>query len=277
VYESLNRQIEAADSYSTAAAIAVSGRPRLYATIAQLRAGDPEAAANALVSSLQVDPNDASAHNALARCYADMGRPDDAFAEHVAALLVDANNPDAYMGIGQLHLNAGRYAEAALVLQRLVTLQPAYAEARYALGNALQRSGQREAGARELAIFQQLQAQQVEARRRSLGLGVIKEEAALRAAEGAFDRAAALWQQAIEREPGVASNHAALAAALAAGGSLDQAAQQYERAAALGGSADVYRQLAAVYGKLGRADDSARAHARYEQALLVPARDGGRH
>jgi tetratricopeptide (TPR) repeat protein len=91
-----------------------------------------------------------------------------------------------------------------------------------------------------------------------------------------LDRAIALWEQAIDREPGVASNHAALAAALSGAGRLDLAAQQYERAAALGGSADVYRQLAAIYGKLGRSDDSARAHARYERALLVPPSDKDR-
>jgi hypothetical protein len=55
------------------------------------------------------------------------------------------------------------------------------------------------------------------------------------------------------------------------------ALQHYEKAAAIGGHADVYRQLASLYAKLGRTEDSALARARYEQALLVPVSAGARH
>jgi tetratricopeptide (TPR) repeat protein len=278
VYEALNQRAEAAASYEAAAPWTVSGRPGLYAVIAQLREGwrDSSGVIDALAVSVRLNPNDAATHNALGRSYREHDRLDESLAEHVAALLVDPASAEAYMGIGQLHLNAGRYAEATVVLERLVRLQPGYAEGHYALANALQRSGRAEEGGRELAEFQKLLTQKTEDRRRTMALGVIKEEAALRSSEGAWDRAIALWQQAIDQEPGSASNHAALAEALAGAGRLDPAVQQYERAAALGGSADVYRQLAALYGKLGRSDDSARARDRYAQALLVPVRDGGR-
>jgi tetratricopeptide (TPR) repeat protein len=173
VYQSLNRHIEAAHSYEAAAPATLTGRPRLYAAIAQLHEGaaNVAGAVDALSRGVGLNPNDAGALDALARGFAVLDRLDEAFAEHVAALLVDPESPDAYMGIGQLHLNAGRYAEAALVLQRLVSLQPASVEARYALANALQRSGKAEAGARELAEFQRLQTAQVEARRRTMRLG----------------------------------------------------------------------------------------------------------
>ena len=64
-----------------------------------------------------------------------------------------------------------------------------------------------------------------------------------------------------------ASNHAGLAAALASAGQDDAAIVEYERAAALGAEPAVYRQLANLYAKIGRAPDAARARVRYEAAL----------
>ena len=104
-------------------------------------------------------------------------------------------------------------------------------------------------------------------RRRNMSLDVLKEEAALRAAEGNYDRAAALWQQAIDQEPGRPANHLGLAAALAGAGRIDAAIAHYEKAVALGADPVVYRQLAELYAKVGRIDDAARASAMYERAL----------
>lgn len=271
VYMSLNRGIDAADTLEAAAPRTISGRRGLHATVGQLRQGavDFEGMIDALSRSVRLNPNDAAVRAALANGYREQDRYDQALTEFIAALLIDPLSPSAYMGLGQLHLNAGHFADAALALQRLVALQPSYAEARYALANALLRSGRTEEGTKELAEFERLQERAVELRRRTMALAVIKEEATLRSSEGAFERAAALWQQAVDQEPRAAANHAALAGALAGAGRLEAAAQHYEQAAALGGSAEVFRQLAAIYGRLGRRDESARATARYEQALLA--------
>jgi len=279
VYVSLNRNPDAARALETAVRSEISGQGRLYATIGGLQASalDFEGAIRASAHGVRINPNDASAHVRLARAYLDQDLRDEAYAEYVAALLIDTESADAYMGVGQLHLNAERYGDAAIALRRLVILQPTFAEARYALANALMRAGRSDEGARELAEFQRVQIQLAERKRRMMALDVIKEEAALRLAEGAFNRAAALWQQAVEQEPAAAANHASLAAALVAAGRPEVALQHYEKAAALGGRADVYRQLAALYARLGRSEDSALARARYEQALLVPVSDGARH
>ena len=98
-------------------------------------------------------------------------------------------------------------------------------------------------------------------------MDVLKEEAALRSAEGSYDRAAELWQQAIDREPGRPSNHLGLAAALAGAGRIDTAIAHYEKALALGADPVFYRRLAELYGKVGRIDDAVRAGAMYEKAL----------
>ena len=51
---------------------------------------------------------------------------------------------------------------------------------------------------------------------------------------------------------------------LARTGRLVEAAAAYEKAGTLGAPADVYRELAAIYAKLGRSEDRARALAVYE-------------
>lgn len=279
LFVTMNRNLDAAQVFEgLAEAPVIAGLAQVYGNIARFREGaaDFEAVVAAERRRVLLTPNDPDAHTDMARGYLDLDRQDDAFAEYAAALLIDPDNPLAYMGIGQLHLNAGRYEDAAVALRRLVTLQPAFPEGRYALANALLRAGKTDEGDRELVEFQRLQVQAADAKRRSMALDVLKEEAALRASEHEFERAAALWRQVIEQEPRGVANHAGLGAALAGSGDTAAAVQAYERAASLGGGADVYRQLATLYASLGREQDSARARARYEQALLTPPLDGAR-
>jgi Flp pilus assembly protein TadD len=180
------------------------------------------------------------------------------------------------MGIGRLRVDAGRYADALPVLQRLVALQPAFNEAHYALGTALTRVGRTDEGTRELAEFTRAQAQATERRRRTLAVDVLKQEALVRTSEGDFDRAEAVWKEILALEPNVAADHAELAAVLLRANRLDGAAAAYEKAAALGAGPDVYRQLAAVYARLGRQAESAAARQKFEQALALPANGAAR-
>ena len=96
---------------------------------------------------------------------------------------------------------------------------------------------------------------------------MLKEEAALRTAEREHERAAALWRQVIQLEPTRAAHHLGLAAALANAGQLDPAIEAYERGAALGAEPAVFRLLADLYSRAGRAADAARARVMYEAAL----------
>jgi tetratricopeptide (TPR) repeat protein len=272
----LNRDDEGAASLATVAAQPpLTGEARLLSTIATLQqnTGHVSEAIDAFMRSIVLNPNDLEAHLRRARALAD-SRQDQAYAEYVAVLLIDPTEPNAYMGIGQLHLNAGRYAEAVTALERLVKLQPTYNEAHYALGTALLRSGRAEDGNRELAEFARVQAKAAEQRRRSLAVDVLKQEAAVHTSQGAFDRAEAVWKQILELEPNVGAHHAALGAVLVKANRLDAAAASYERAAMLGAGPDVYRQLASIYGRLGRQAESTAAREKYERALLVPSASG---
>jgi tetratricopeptide (TPR) repeat protein len=285
-YERRNRFEDARREFALAAAGAAAGGHALYASIGQLaiNAADVAGASEMLSRSVRDNPNDPVAHRHLAAVLLQQDRADDAFAEFVAALLIDPRDADAHAGIGQIHLNAGRDADAAAALRRALEIQQGHAEARYALATALARLGRTQEAAQELERFDHQQQRMLADRRRNMTLDVLREEAALRAAEGAYDRAAVLWQQVIDQQPerssdhvGLAADHVGLAAALAGAGRIDAAIREYEAAAQLDGAPDVYRQLAAVYARAGRAEDSARARIMYERSLQgLPTSQGPR-
>ena len=267
--ERLNQFADARREFERAAPSVIAGRSVIFASIGRLAsaAADLPGAVDAFAQSVRARPNDPAVHKLLAGALLQQDRADEAVVELVAALLIDPLDAGAHAGIGQIHLNAGRDDEARPALGRAVELSPNYTEARYALATALMRLGNTQEAARELERVEQAQRQMVADRRRNMSLDVLKEEAALRAAEGNYDRAAALWQQAIDREPGRPANHLGIAAALAGAGRIDTAIAHYEQAVSLGADPVVYRQLAELYAKVGRIDDASRATAMYTRAL----------
>jgi tetratricopeptide (TPR) repeat protein len=268
-HERLNEFADARLAFERAAAGAFAGRSQLYASIGRLAANalDFPGAVDAFTRSVGGSPNDTTMHRLLAGALQQVDRTDEAVVELVAAVLIDPEDADAHARIGQMHLDAGRLDEAAGALRRAIELSPSHVQARYALATTLMRLGNTQEAGQELARVEEAQRQRLADRRRSMAIDVLKEEAAVRAAEARHDRAAELWQQVIEREPGRASNHLGLAVALAAGGRMDAAIAQYEQAIAIGVDPDAYRQLAALYERVGRRLDAARARTLYEKVL----------
>jgi tetratricopeptide (TPR) repeat protein len=268
-YERVNRFADARHEFEQAASKAVAGRSHLLATVGRLASGaaDGAGAVDALTRAVADDPGRPLWHRLLAGALLLEDRPDEALAEFVAALAIDPRDADAHLGVGQIHLNAGRNAEAVDALRRATALKPGSIDAEYALATALTRLGNGPEAARYFEHVEQVQQQRLADRRRTLSLDTLREEAALRAGEHDHDRAAALWRQVIGLDPRRASDHAGLAGALAGAGLLDAAMEAYERAATLGADPSVYRRLADLYAKAGRAQDAARARVMYESAL----------
>jgi tetratricopeptide (TPR) repeat protein len=229
-HERVNRFADARREFELAAPSAVAGRSRFFAKIGQLAssAADLPGAVEAFARSVSLELNDPESHKQLAGALLQQDRAEEAFAELIAALLIDPLDAGAHFGIGQIHLNAGRYDESVTALRRALELSENHAEARYALATALMRTGNAQEAAREFDRVQQAQRQALADRRRSMSLDVLKEEAALRIAEGNYGAAIAL----------------------------------YEKAITSGADPAVYRQLAELYMKVGRVDDAARAKAR---------------
>lgn len=234
-YERVNRFADARQEIEQVAAAAVSGESQLHAAVGRFAAGaaDAPGAIDAFARAVRADPNDPAMHKFLAGALLQQDRADEAFAEFVAALLIDPGDAEAHAGIGQIYLHASRDAHAVDALRRATDLAPAHSETRYALASALERLGRTQEAAPHFARVEQAQRQMLADRRRTLSADVLEEEAALRAAEGRFDTAIAL----------------------------------YEKALAIEADPAVYGRLADLYAKVGRAPDAARARALYEKAL----------
>ena len=241
-HEKVNRFAEAREEVELAAAAAVAGEGALHATVGRFAGAgaDLPAAVNAFTRAVTADPNDPAMHKSLAAALMQQDRTSEALAEFVAALLIDPGDAEAHAGIGQIHLNAGRNDEALDALRRAIELAPGNIDARYALATGLERLGRTEEAGQHFTRVALAQRQLLADRRRTMSLGVLKEEAALRISEGQLDVAIVLYEKAlvVEAEPAV------------------------------------YGRLADLYSRVGRALDAARVKAIYEKAVLG-TRPGG--
>jgi tetratricopeptide (TPR) repeat protein len=233
-HERVNRFADARREFALAASGAVAGESQLHAAVGRSAsaAADVAGAIGSFTRAVAANPNDAALHKQLAGSLVQQDRAEEAIVEFVAALLIDAEDAEAHAGIGQIHLNAGRDADAVDALRRATEVAPANHDARYALANALVRLGRTREAAEHFVRVEQAQRQMLADRRRSLSHDVLKEEAALRTAEGRFDAAIALYEKAL------AVNAA---------------------------DPSVFGHLASLYSKVGRAPDAARARAMYEK------------
>jgi len=234
-YEQVNRLADARKEAEQVTAAAVFGESQLHAAIGRfaVRAADGPGSIDAFARATRANPNDPALHRSLAGALLQQDRPDEALAEFLAQLLIDPLDAAAHAGIGQIHLQAGRDVDAVDALRRATDLAPANTETRYALASALERLGRTSEAAQHFALVEQGQRQTLADRRRELSAAALKQEAALRDAEGRVDAAIALYEQAlaVESDP------------------------------------VVYGRLADLYAKAGRAADAIRARAMYEKAL----------
>ena len=233
-YEQSHRAAEARMEVEHVTAAADFGQSQLRAAIGRFAFGaaDAPAAIDAFTRAVRANPNDPAIHRLLARALLQQDRVDEALAEFVAVLLIDPLDAAAHAGVGRILVQTERDADAVTALQRATDLAPADGETRYALASALQRLGRHEEAAQHFARVEQAQRQALADRRRELSAATLIQEAALRAAEGQFDSAIAL----------------------------------YEKALAVESNPDVYSVLADLYTRVGRAADASRARAMSEQA-----------
>jgi tetratricopeptide (TPR) repeat protein len=269
IYAATNRTKDAVREYDAAAGIGVfTGEAPLLVAIGDLyrRELDSERAEAALARAVALRPNDAIAHRERGRALLRLERPEAAFAELAAALLVDPGDYESYLTLGQIHLDAGRYPQAARLLTRAIAIDRDNPEAYYTLATVLVRSGRADEAATHRETFARLQALAFEKQRRRIELSTARIEADLLSEKGQFDRAVTAWTRILADEPDVAANQAGLAAALAGLGQLASAAEHYEKALALTAGTRVYRQLAALYDRMGRTDAAASARARLARA-----------
>jgi tetratricopeptide (TPR) repeat protein len=229
VYERLGRGTDAIATLEAALPLTVmAGRSHLYWRIAQLAHGYQRDYPTVIAMTSQrmwLLLNEPPAHKDLGMAYFRAGRVDEALAELAMAVLLGLEDAEMLSALGQIHLAAGRFDAAEKVTRRAVALDAALPQARYVLGTTLRRLGRLEESAEQLTAFQRLQKAAFDNDLRTFALDKTVQEAR----------------------------------GLARAGRLAEAAAAYEKAGDLGAGADVYRELAAVYAKLGRSDAQARA------------------
>lgn len=269
LYGAANRTEDAVHEYEAAIGVGVfTGEAPLLLDIGALyhRELDARRAETAFARAVALRPNDAVAHRERGRALLDLERPEAALVELAAALLVDPKDYDSYVTLGQIHLDGGRYAQAVPLLTRAIAIEPDEPSAYYVLATALVRSGRGDEAALHLQTFARLQALALDKRRRGIELSTARLDAGVLTDKGELDRAVAEWTRIVADWPDIAANYAGLAAALAGRGQLDAAVTQFERALTLDPAAGVYRQLAALYDRMGRPDAAAATRAKLAQA-----------
>ena len=269
LYAAANRTEDAVREYEAAIGIGVfTGEAPLLLDIGALhhRELDARRAETAFARAVALRPNDAVAHRERGRALLDLERPEAATVELAAALLVDPKDYESYVTLGQIHLDAGRYAQAGRLLTRAIAIDPDEPAAYYVLATALVRSGRGDEAAPHLLTFARLQALALDKKRRGIELSTARLDAGALTDKGELDRAVAVWTRIVADWPDIAANYAGLAAALAGLGQLDAAVAHYERALTLDPGASVYRQLAALYDRMGRPDAAAATRAKLAQA-----------
>jgi tetratricopeptide (TPR) repeat protein len=271
LYESRNQGRSALHELEIAATFTViAGKGALYLRLADLehRHLEYDRVIDPLTRRVRLDPNNARAHTDLGLAYTRVGRTNDALVELVAASLIGPDDAETLTAIGQIHFDAGRYAAAETVLGRAIAVRPALVQARYLLGQTLDRLGRANESREQLAEYDKLRAAAHDAFRHVFEVDMLRQDALRAAAAGRQEEAVAAWQKVVDVEPKSVLDRVALAKALVRAGRQAAAVGELEAASRLDDSdRETYRQLADLYSKLGRASDSATARQTYQRLL----------
>jgi Flp pilus assembly protein TadD len=124
-------------------------RPRFLLGVAEERAGNLVAAADAFEGAARLDPSDSDILLNLAGLYAHLKRPDQAEAKFRRVLEIHSNEPHALLGLAR-SLDAQQKAEAVEAYKNYLALQPSDSGVRSRLVHLLLDSQQADAALAEL-------------------------------------------------------------------------------------------------------------------------------
>jgi tetratricopeptide (TPR) repeat protein len=276
LYDAAGRHREAADAFAAAAARPpIIGEERVHELRGRALIADTDfdGAIQAFTRRVEVSPNYAPAHRALAEAYKQLGRDDEALAELTAAALIEPADALAHAGRAQLHLRSGRYQDAAGAARAALARDGSNLTALYALGSALVRLGRAAEGEEALARFRAGQDAARASDERGWELRLLRQTAAAHLERGELTEAIERLQAAVALQPD-AEGYSALGVALTRAGRTSDALDALEQAVARGGGSTVHALMADLLAALGRIDDSRRHLALAERARDERFRDG---
>lgn len=173
--------------------------------VAEERAGNPDAAEKEYSAAIKLDPNDADAHDALARMYLAAGKVADAEHEFREVLRLKSNNQGAELGLAQSLLRQKKNADAMNALTAYLNANPNDAKARFMQAAVLADLGKNDEALAALDRAANSGPETVEA---------LKLRSALYYRKREFPQAVTVLQKAEAMAPGDASVHASLGHAL---------------------------------------------------------------
>jgi tetratricopeptide (TPR) repeat protein len=268
LYERQSLLPQAAKSYHNSEAFGpIVGRDEFYRGLGAMlvNQADFDGAVTAYTQRIEANPNSGEAHRQLGEIYFLQGRDEQALAEFVAATWLDPRDAKAYAATGQVHARLLKYGDAAVALERALSLDSSLREARYALGTSLMRLGKTEEAKRALEVFQQQQADAEAAGQRAFQLDALRREASKNLLAGAFDQAIATYVEALKLEPDSVRSRRDLGLALLRAKRPQEAIEHLEAAQRLEQTAEGFTYLADAYIAAGDRDAAARQRALAQQ------------
>jgi len=148
--------------------------------------------------SVQLESQDAEAHNNLGNTLKELGRLDEAEASYKKAIALKPDYAKAYNNLGNTLQELGRLKEAKISLIQAIALKPDYAEAHYNLGNTLKELGRSDEA--EISLRQAIALKPDYAKAYN-NLGVTLQEL------GRLKEAEASYKKAIKLKPDYAKAH----------------------------------------------------------------------
>ena len=270
LYERQSLLPQAAKSYHDSEAFGpIVGRDEFFRALGALlvNQADFDGAVAAYTQRIEANPNSGEAHRQLGEIYFLQGRDEQALVEFLAASWLDPRDAKAYAGAGQVQARLLKYADAAVTLERALSLDPGLREARYALGTSLMRLGKTEEAKRALETFQQQQAEAEAAGQRAFRLDALRREASKDLLAGALDRAIASYEEVLKLEPDSPRSRRDIGVALLRSKRSQEAIEQLEAAQRLEPTAEGFRYLADAYTAAGNRDEAARQRVLSQQLV----------
>jgi tetratricopeptide (TPR) repeat protein len=195
--------------------------------------------------AVELNPDDARAHNNLGTALSENGKLDEALAEYRRSLELNEQSSQAHNNLGSILAQQGKFLDALAQFQRAVELNPDNGHAQSNLGGALSEMGRTAESLEHLRKGVALEPNSAEAQN---NLGA----AAARA--GLVDEAVEHLAKAVELAPRSAEYRYNFGRVLAAKGRFADAAIQFEQAANLTSMREpaILDILAAMYAETGR-------------------------
>jgi protein O-GlcNAc transferase len=208
--------------------------------------------------SVELDPQDAKAHNNLGVILKELGRLEEAEASLRQAITLKPDYAGAHYNLGNTLQKLGRLDEAEASYTQAIALKPNYVEAYSNLGNIMNELGRLdEAGASFTQVIT-LKPDYAEAHN---NLGITLEK------QGRLKEAEASYRKAITLKPDYAEAHSNLCNTLKKLGRLDEAKASFTQAITLKPDyAEAHNNLGTTLKKLGRLDE---AKASFTQAITL--------